>query len=81
MSTFPTTPTKTPSPAALLTALIEWLGGELARSSTALKLAGLAQVVVAAVPGDIANGTVRAVLIGAGSFLTAVVHWADVHKP
>lgn len=63
-----------------LTVIVEWLAGELSRNPTVLKLAGLAAVVVAAVPGDISSTVVRSVLIAAGAFLTTVVHLAEAKK-
>ena len=63
-----------------LTVIMEWLAGELSRNPTVLKLAGIGAVVAAAIPGDISNTVVRAVLIAAGSFLTAVVHLAEAQK-
>lgn len=80
MSTFPTTSPKAPSPAALLTALVEWLAGELARSPVALKLAGFGAVVAGAVPGVLSNGPVRVALVAAGTFLAGIVHLAEAHK-
>jgi hypothetical protein len=74
------TPTPVPSPATLITQVIEFLGGELAKSPTVLKLAGLGAVVAAAIPGDITSGAVRAALIAVGGFLTAVVHYAESKK-
>ncbi len=84
MSTVPTqtqTPTPvTPTPASLLAVLVEWLAGELAKSPTILKLAGLGAVVAAAIPGDISNQYLRAALTLGGFALTAIVHAAETLK-
>ncbi len=82
MSTTPPSTTAT-LPATfghLIAAIIDWLAGELARNPSVLKLAGIGAVVAAAIPGDISNTVVRAVLIAAGAFLTAVVHLAEAQK-
>lgn len=82
MSVTPTsTPTTLPpSLAKVFSAFLEWLAGELTRSPVALKLAGLGAVVAGAVPGDIGNTVVRAVLVAVGGLLTAAVHLAEAKK-
>lgn len=80
LSTTSTTPS-VPTPAGAANALVEWVAGELARSPVAMKLAGLASVVVGAVPGLLTNVTVKAALIAGGSVLASIVHLADATTP
>lgn len=82
MSVLPpsTSPAPSKSLSKVATEVVDWFGGELAKSPTALKLAGLAAVVAGAIPGDIASTAVRTALIAVGGFLAAIVHYAESKK-
>lgn len=70
----------TPSLSSALNSVVEWFAGEIAGSPTVLKLAGVASVVVGAIPGDFKSTVIRSSLVLGGYFLTSVVHYAESKK-